>query len=104
MDKAKLKIASKEIELPIIKGTENEHAIDITQLRKETGYITLDPGYANTGSCKSDITFIDGEKGILRYRGYPIENLAGKVSFTETAFLLLNGELPNKEATLLIRN
>ena len=97
MDKAKLKIASKEIELPIIKGTENEHAIDITQLRKETGYITLDPGYANTGSCKSDITFIDGEKGILRYRGYPIENLAGKVSFTETAFLLLNGNLPNKE-------
>ena len=62
MDKAKLKIASKEIELPIIKGTENEHAIDITKLRKETGYITLDPGYANTGSCKSDITFIDGEK------------------------------------------
>ena len=97
MDKAKLKIASKEIELPIIKGTENEHAIDITKLRKETGYITLDPGYANTGSCQSDITFIDGEKGILRYRGYPIENLAGKVSFTETAFLLLNGDLPNKE-------
>jgi len=97
MDKAKLKIASKEIELPIIKGTENECAIDITKLRKETGYITLDPGYANTGSCKSNITFIDGEKGILRYRGYPIENLAGKVSFTETAFLLLNGNLPNKE-------
>ena len=95
MDSIKIKINSKDITLPIIKGSEKEHGIDITQLRKETGYITLDPGYANTGACKSSITFIDGEKGILRYRGYPIEDLAGKVSFTETAFLLLYGELPN---------
>ena len=92
----KVKINNKEIELPIIKGSEDEHGIDITKLRKETGFITLDPGYANTGACVSNITFIDGEKGILRYRGYPIEQLAGNVSFTETAFLLLNGELPTQ--------
>ena len=95
MDEIKIKINNKEIAFPVIKGTENEHGINITQLRKETGYITLDPGYANTGACISNITFIDGEKGILRYRGYPIEDLAGKVSFTDTAYLLLNGELPN---------
>ena len=95
MDSIKIKINSKNIQLPIIKGSENEYGMDITQLRKETGYITLDPGYANTGACKSSITFIDGEKGILRYRGYPIEELAGKVSFTETSYLLLYGELPN---------
>ena len=95
MKSAKLIINNQTIELPIIKGSENEQAVDITALRNKTGYITFDPGYANTGSCKSDITFIDGEKGILRYRGYPIENLAGKISFTETAYLLLNGELPN---------
>ena len=97
MSSIKVKINNKEIKLPIIVGTEDEHGIDIAKLRKETGYITLDPGYANTGACISNITFIDGEKGILRYRGYPIEDLAGKISFTETAFLLLNGELPNKE-------
>ena len=95
MDSIKVKINDKEINLPVIKGTENEHGINITQLRKETGFITLDPGYANTGACISNITFIDGEKGILRYRGYPIEQLAGNVSFTETSFLLLNGEFPN---------
>ena len=95
MNSIKININGKEIELPIIEGTENENGIDITKLRKETGYITLDPGYANTGACISNITFIDGEKGILRYRGYPIEQLAGKVSFTDTAFLLLNGEFPN---------
>lgn len=95
MNSIKININGKEIELPIVEGTENENGIDITQLRKETGYITLDPGYANTGACISNITFIDGEKGILRYRGYPIEQLAGKVSFTDTAFLLLNGEFPN---------
>ncbi len=97
MGSIKIKINNQEIELPIIRGTENECAIDITKLRKETGFITLDPGYANTGACISNITFIDGENGILRYRGYPIEQLAGKASFTETAFLLLNGEFPNKE-------
>ena len=97
MSSAKLKLPNQEIDLPIIKGSENECGIDITKLRKNTGYITLDPGYANTGSCKSDITFIDGEKGILRYRGYPIENLANKVKFTDVIYLLLNGELPNKK-------
>ena len=96
MGSIKVKINNKEIKLPVIKGSENEYGINITQLRKETGFITLDPGFANTGACISDITFIDGEKGILRYRGYPIEQLAGKVSFTETAFLLLNGNLPTK--------
>ena len=96
MSSIKVKIDNKEIKLPIIVGTENEHGIDITKLRNETGFITLDPGYANTGACISNITFIDGEKGILRYRGYPIEQLADKISFTETSFLLLNGELPNK--------
>ena len=97
MDSIRIKINNQEIKLPIIRGTENESAIDITKLRKETGFITLDPGYANTGACISNITFIDGENGILRYRGYPIEQLARKASFTETAFLLLNGEFPNKE-------
>ena len=95
MNSIKLKINSREIDLPIIKGSENECGIDITKLRKTSQFITLDPGYANTGSCTSSITFIDGEKGILRYRGYPIEELALKVSFTETAYLLLYGELPN---------
>ncbi len=94
---AKLNIGNHELSLPIIEGSEKEKAIDITSLRQKTGYITFDPGYANTGSCKSDITFIDGEKGILRYRGYPIENLAGKVKFTDVAYLLLNGELPSLE-------
>tara|TARA_B100000579_G_scaffold131890_1_gene106552 strand:- start:259 stop:1530 length:1272 start_codon:yes stop_codon:yes gene_type:complete len=94
---AKLNIGNHELSLPIIEGSEKEKAIDITSLRQKTGYITFDPGYANTGSCKSDITFIDGEKGILRYRGYPIENLAGKVRFTDVAYLLLNGELPSLE-------
>tara|TARA_Y100000590_G_scaffold415665_1_gene513752 strand:- start:2413 stop:3681 length:1269 start_codon:yes stop_codon:yes gene_type:complete len=92
---AKLNLDNKELSLPIIEGVENEKAIDITQLRKNTGYITFDPGYANTGSCTSDITFIDGEKGILRYRGYPIEDLAGNVKFTDVAYLLLNGEFPD---------
>jgi len=98
---AKLKINENELSLPIITGNENELAIDITSLRKETGYITFDPGYANTGACKSDITFIDGEKGILRYRGYPIENLAGKVKFTDVSYLLLNGELPTPDNKLI---
>jgi len=97
MKSVKLKLNGKEITLPIIEGTEGEIAIDITRLRKETGYITMDPGYANTGSCESKITFIDGEKGILRYRGYPIEELAGQVKFTDVAYLLLNGELPNNK-------
>ena len=97
MKAAKLIIDNQEIQLPILEGSEKEKGIDITKLRRKTGYITLDPGYANTGSCQSKITFIDGEKGILRYRGYPIEELANKVKFTDVAYLLLNGELPQNE-------
>ena len=83
-------------ELPVIVGTENEHAIDISSLRKDTGHITYDPGYGNTGSCSSDITFVDGENGILRYRGYPIEELAESGTFIETAYLLIFGNLPTR--------
>ena len=93
-EKATLKIGDKTVELPTVVGTENERAIDISQLRAQTGCITLDDGYANTGSCVSNITFIDGEKGILRYRGYPIEELAEKSTFVETAYLIIFGELP----------
>jgi len=96
-EKAELRLPDTSIELPIVEGTEAERAIDIRRLRAETGYITLDPGYANTGSCQSAITYIDGEKGILRYRGYPIEELAEKSSFLETAFLLIYGELPTRD-------
>ena len=92
---AKLIIDGKTYELQIIEGSEGERAIDISSLRKETGLITLDPGYANTGCCKSSITFMDGEKGILRHRGIPIEQLAEHSSFIETAYLLINGELPS---------
>lgn len=84
------------IDLPIIIGTEGEKAIDISVLRKKTGLITLDPGYANTGSCLSSITYMNGESGILRYRGIPVEELAEKSIFTETAYLLINGELPTR--------
>ncbi|MBG0790452.1 MAG: citrate synthase [Desulfovibrionaceae bacterium] len=94
--KAKLIIGDKTYELPVIVGSENEHAIDITSLRDATGYITYDPGYANTGSCASAITFVDGENGILRYRGYPIEDLAAHATFIETAYLLIFGELPTR--------
>lgn len=97
MDKAKLIIKDKTIELPIIEGTENEKAIDITKLRKETGFITIDPGFGNTGSCISDITFIDGEEGILRYRGYPIEDLVEKTTFTDLSYLLLYGDCKNPD-------
>jgi citrate synthase len=94
---AELKIGNRTIQLPIVVGTEGERAIDVQKLRDETGYITLDPGYANTGSCRSAITFIDGEKGVLRYRGYPIEELAAKSTFLEVAHLLMWGELPTKQ-------
>jgi len=87
----------KTTNLPIVVGTEGEHALDIAHLRSETGYITLDDGYTNTGSCSSAITFIDGEKGILRYRGYPVEDIAKHCSFIETAQLLIWGELPTPE-------
>ncbi|HEU5310660.1 MAG TPA: citrate synthase, partial [Candidatus Eisenbacteria bacterium] len=82
--------------LPVVRGTEDEIAVDIQSLRSSTGMITLDPGYGNTGSCKSAVTFIDGEKGILRYRGYPIEELAERSSFLEVAWLLVHGELPTR--------
>ena len=80
--------------LPLVRGTEEETGLDIGRLRSKTGLITLDPGFANTGACKSAITFIDGEKGILRYRGYPIEELAEKSTYLEVARLLIHGELP----------
>jgi len=92
---AKLILDGKEYEFPVFVGTENEVAIDCGKLRSATGAITYDPGYGNTGSCRSAITFIDGETGILRYRGYPIEELAGKVPFSAVAYLLINGELPD---------
>jgi citrate synthase len=91
---ATLTYDNKSIELPTVVGTEAEAAVDISQLRAKSGLITLDSGYANTGACMSNITFIDGEKGILRYRGYPVEELAERSTFVETAFLLIFGELP----------
>ncbi|HOD48677.1 MAG TPA: citrate synthase [Candidatus Hydrogenedentes bacterium] len=97
MSSAKLVIDEKEFELRVVEGTEGEKALDITSLRSATGYITLDPGYANTGSCESAITFIDGEKGILRYRGYPIEELAGGARFPEVCHLLIYGHLPDRQ-------
>ena len=96
-DKAKLKINDSEIDLNLIKGSENEIGIDISSLRSKSNVITLDPGYKNTGSCQSSITFLDGEKGILRYRGYSIEELAKKADFLEVAYLLIFGELPNNQ-------
>jgi citrate synthase len=92
--KVELNIDGKILKLPTVIGTEGEEAIDITSLRNETGYITLDPAYGNTGACKSAITFIDGEKGILQYRGYDIAELAKQSTFVETAYLLIYGELP----------
>ncbi len=91
----KLDIDGKVFELPVLQGSENEKAIDITKLRSATNYITLDNGFGNTGSCKSSITFLEGEKGILRYRGYPIEQLAEQSNFIECSYLLFYGELPN---------
>lgn len=97
-DKATLEINGEKFEFPLVKGTENEVAIDIKALRGATnGIITIDPGYKNTGSCESAITFLDGEKGILRYRGYSIEELAEKADFLEVAYLLIFGELPTQE-------
>ena len=94
MSTATLLLKGKEYELPVIEGTEGETAIDITSLRAKTGAITFDPGYGNTGSCSSAITFIDGEKGILRYRGYDIEDLAKNASFVQVCYLLIHGHLP----------
>ena len=96
MTEATLSINDHRFKLPVLVGTENEVGIDIRSLRKTTGAITLDPGYGNTGSCTSDITFIDGENGILRYRGYPIEELAAQSSFVEVMYLLVYGVLPTE--------
>ncbi len=93
-DHVKLQYNGKTIELPLVEGSQQEKAIDIQKLRASTGLITLDPGFKNTGSCKSGITYLDGEQGILRYRGYNIEDLAANASFLEVAYLLIFGELP----------
>jgi len=97
-NKARLQLPDgQSIDLPVLTGTENEKAIDISKLRSQTGHITMDPGYGNTGSCESRITFLDGEKGILRYRGIPIEQLAAQASFVEVAYLIIYGKLPNRQ-------
>lgn len=95
-DKATLAIGNDSYELPVVVGTEDERGIDITKLRAQSGCITFDPGYGNSGACRSAITFIDGEKGILKYRGIPIEELAEHASFLEVAHLLIKGALPNR--------
>lgn len=95
-DVAKLELEGKTYEMPVYTGTEGEKAFDISKLRPQSKFITLDDGYANTGSCKSAITFIDGEVGILRYRGYPIEQVAENSSFLESAYLIIFGELPTR--------
>jgi citrate synthase len=94
---ANLRIGDRDLELPVVTGTEGDDALDISALRGETGLITFDPGYGNTGACSSAITYLDGEKGILRYRGYPIEQLAEESTFLEVAYLLIWGELPTRE-------
>ena len=96
-DHAILKVEDTEYQFPLIEGTENEKAVDITKLRNQSGLIAYDPGYGNVGSCKSEVTFIDGEQGILRYRGIPIEELAEKSTFVEVAYLLIWGELPSAD-------
>lgn len=96
MEQAQLTVGDKQLSLPVIEGSEGEKGIDISKLRAQTGYITLDPGYGNTGSCQSAITFIDGEKGILRHRGYAIEDLCEKCDFLETSYMLVNGALPTQ--------
>ncbi|MEC7449162.1 MAG: citrate synthase [Planctomycetota bacterium] len=103
-DTAKLNCGDAEVELPVVVGTENETAIDISKLRGSTGLITLDEGFVNTGATSSSITYLDGEKGILRYRGYPIEELAAKCDFVEVCYLLIYGELPNQQELEDFRN
>src|SRR6186997_2536750 len=96
-DNARLSVGGKDFELPVVVGTENERGIDIGKLLASSGHITLDDGYANTGATQSNITFLDGDRGILRYRGYPIEQLAENCTFLEVAYLLLYGELPTPD-------
>ena len=94
---ARLRIGEREVDLPLVAGTEGDEALDISALRAESGLITFDPGYGNTGACSSAITYLDGENGILRYRGYPIEQLAEHSTFLEVAYLLIWGELPTRD-------
>lgn len=101
---AKLKYGEKELDLPVIVGTENEPGLDIAKLRAETGLITLDEGYGNTGATTSSITFLDGDEGILRYRGYPVETIAENCDFLETSYLLIYGELPTNAQLEAYRN
>src|SRR5450755_1325893 len=91
-----LELDGRQYQLPVVEGTEHELAIDVSRLREQTGYITLDDGFGNTGSCTSAVTYIDGEKGILRYRGVPIEDLAENSSFVEVAYLVIFGKLPTQ--------
>ena len=100
---AKLSLDGKDTDLPLVEGTMNEVAVDISRLRAATGVITLDSGYGNTGSCKSSITFIDGEQGVLLYRGYPIEEIVG-ADFVEICFLLINGHLPSMQELTTFKN
>ncbi|MCA1803303.1 MAG: citrate (Si)-synthase [Rhodothermaceae bacterium] len=97
MNNTELRIGDKSIQLPVITGSENKKAMDISQLRAETGFVTMDYGLKNTAVTKSNITFLNGEEGILRYRGYPIEQLAEKATFLEVAYLLIYGELPTQD-------
>lgn len=99
-----LELEGKKYELPVIEGSEKEIAVDISKLRDLSGAITMDPGYKNSGVCKSDITFLDGEEGILRYRGYSIEELADKGGFLEVSYLVIFGELPTKEQLVKFEN
>jgi len=103
MGTAKLVLDGQEFELPVITGSEGERAVDITSLRSDANIITLDSGYGNTGSCESAITFINGEEGILRYRGYPIEQIAERAKFSEICYLLINGEFPDQEQLATFR-
>ncbi len=103
-DQGEIILEGKSYKLPVIEGSEKEKAVDISKLRQDSGYITIDSGYGNTGACKSAITFIDGDKGILRYRGIPIEVLAEKSDFVETSYLLMYGNLPNRAQREEFRN
>lgn len=104
METAKLIYEGKEYEFPVLTGTENEKAIDFAKLRSATGAVAFDPGYGNTGACESAITYIDGDNGILRYRGVPIEQIAEKSSFVETCYLLIHGDLPTREQLETFKN
>lgn len=100
---ARLIVEEHEIDMPVVVGSEDEKAVDISQLRKKTGYVTLDEGFVNTGSTTSSITYLDGERGILRYRGYPIEQIARHCDFVETSYLLIYGKLPNEQELSMFR-